>query len=167
MKLLDLLAEALSAEKEAALKAKFVNPPAPKDEPMSMNMGDPRKISEREFKILVDSDPTANGNYLQWMLNKYIALDRNERKRFIQDGHNESVKELLTFFDRFKQRIAKVDPNIPKDINQFKSLNDFENMLGAVKAKIEGEGGEENLGPEKFKFMKDIKAIGSVDGYVV
>jgi len=167
MKLLDLLAEALNAEKEAALKAKFVNPPASKDEPMGMNAGDPRKISEREFKTLVDSDPTANGNYLQWMLTRYTALDRNERKRFIQDGHNESVKELLAFFDRFKQRIAKVDPSIPKDINQFKSLNDFENMLGAVKAKIEGEGGGENLGPEKFKFMKNIKAIGSVDGFVV
>lgn len=167
MKLLDLLAEALSAEKEAALKAKFVNPPIPKDAPRGIDMGDPRKISEKEFQTLVNSDPTPNGNYLQWMLNKYTALDRTERKRFIQDGHNEQVKELLTFFDRFKQRIAKVDPTIPKDINQFKSLNDFENMLGAVKAKIEGEGGEENLGPEKFKFMKDIKAIGSVDGYVV
>jgi hypothetical protein len=167
MKLLDLLAEALNAEKEAALKAKFVNPSTSKDEPMGMNMGDPRKISEREFKTLVDSDPTANGNYLQWMLTRYTALDRTERKRFIQDGHNESVKELLTFFDRFKQRIAKVDPSVPKDINQFKSLNDFENKLGAVKAKIEGVGEEENLGPEKFKFMKNIKAIGSVDGFVV
>ena len=167
MKLLDLLTEALNAEKEAALKAKFVNPPASKDEPMGMNMGDPKKISEREFKTLVDSDPTANGNYLQWMLTRYTALDRTERKRFIQDGHNESVKELLTFFDRFKQRITKVDPSIPKDINQFKSLNDFENKLGAVKAKIEGVGEEENLGPEKFKMMQYIKVIGNVNGFVV
>ena len=126
MKLLDLLAEALNAEKEAALKAKFVNLPLSKDEPMSMIVGDPKKISEKEFKTLVNSDPTANGNYLQWMLTRYTALDRTERKRFIQDGHNEQIKELLIFFDRFKQRIVKADPTIPKDINQFKSLNDFE-----------------------------------------
>jgi hypothetical protein len=101
------------------------------------------------------------------MLTKYTALDRNERKRFIQDGHNESVKELLTFFDKFKQKISKVDPSVPKDINQFKSLNDFENKLGAVKAKIDGESGGENLGPEKFKLMKYIKPIGSVNNFIV
>ena len=165
--LLSILSEALSQEKEAALKAKFVNPPIPKDAPRGIDMGDPKKISEKEFKTLVNSDPTANGNYLQWMLIRYTALDRTERKRFIQDGHNEQVKELLIFFDRFKQRIAKVDPTIPKDINQFKSLNDFENRLGAVKAKIEGVDEEENLGPEKFRMMKYIKVIGNVDGFVV
>jgi hypothetical protein len=185
MKLLDLLAEALNAEKEAALKAKFVNPPASKDDPMGMNAGDPRKISEKEFKILVDSDPTSNGSYLQWMLNKYTALDRTERKRFIQDGHNERVKELLDFFNKPSNKpILKKAVNNPKikekvgniylDINQYKSLHDFENIMSSIRALTSGEeeptsNDIETSGEPKFvETLKYPRKIGiTASGYTV
>ena len=53
MKLLNILAEALSAEKEAALKAKFVNKKS-KDDETQPEERDPNKISEKEFKALLD-----------------------------------------------------------------------------------------------------------------
>ena len=60
MKLLNILAEALSAEKEAALKAKFVNKKS-KDDETQPEERDPNKISEKEFKALLDIDETPNG----------------------------------------------------------------------------------------------------------
>ena len=171
MRLLDLLAEAISAEKEAALKAKFVQP-VDKDAPKGMGSTDPNKISEKEFKALVDIDETPNGTYLNWIIPRYVKLDRTERKRFFEDGHNEEVKELLPYFDRFKQRIKKLNiDGFQADINLYKTLRDFENTIKAAKAKIEGgNDDEEQAGPEKFKGINiaPIKVLGQTpSGFVV
>ena len=102
MRLLHLLAEALSAEKEAALRSKFVQV---KDKENPMAAMDPNKISEKEFKALLDIDETPNGTYLNWIIPRYVKMDRTERQRFFNDGHNEQVKELLVFFDKNKHRV--------------------------------------------------------------
>ena len=99
MKLLDLLAEALSAEKEAALRDKYVQVTNTED-PMAKRMIDPSKISEREFKALLDIDQTPNGTYMNWILPRYVKLDRTERKRFFED-HN--LKYFLLFAKQLKQ----------------------------------------------------------------
>jgi hypothetical protein len=172
MKLLNILAEALSAEKEAALKAKFVNKKS-KDDETQPEERDPNKISEKEFKALLDIDETPNGTYLNWIIPRYVKLDRTERKRFFEDGHNEEVKSLLPFFDRFKQRIKKLNiDGFQADINLYKTLRDFENAISAAKAKIEGgdDEGKEQVGPEKFRGINiaPIKVLGKTpSGFVV
>jgi len=168
MRLLDLLAEALSQEKEAALRDKFVQV---KDKENPMAGMDPNKISEKEFKALLDIDQTPNGTYMNWILPRYVKMDRTERQRFFEDGHNEQVKELLVFFDKNKQRIKKLGiENFQADINLYKTLRDFENILGAAKAKVEGEGEQVNTGPEKLRgaFIEPIKIIGTTpSGFTV
>ena len=171
MKLLNILAEALSAEKEAALRAKFVNKKS-KDDETQPEERDPNKISDKEFKALLDIDETPNGTYLNWIIPRYVKLDRTERKRFFEDGHNEEVKTLLPFFDRFKQRIKKLNiDGFQADINLYKTLRDFENVINVAKAKIEGEGEEQvNAGPEKLRgaFIAPITVLGQTpSGFVV
>ena len=169
MRLLHLLAEALSAEKEAALRNKFVQV---KDKENPMAGMDPNKISEKEFKALLDIDETPNGTYLNWIIPRYVKMDRTERQRFFNDGHNEQVKELLVFFDKNKQRIKKLNiEDFQADINLYKTLRDFENVLGTAKATIEG-GSEDTVqaGPEKYKAVNiaPIKILGTTpSGFVV
>jgi hypothetical protein len=138
MRLLDLLAEALSAEKESTLRDKFVVGPDEKG-------FQPNKITEKEFNALLAIDESPNGKYLNWILPRYVKLDRTERARFFQDGHNDRVKELLVFFDNpsSKSKIKKAInnpkikekvPNIYLDINQYNSLRDFENILSALQS---------------------------------
>ena len=171
MKLLNILAEALSAEKEAALKAKFVNKKSKDDETQPAE-NDPNKISEKEFKALLDIDETPNGTYLNWIIPRYAKLDRTERKRFFEDGHNEAIKILLPFFDRFKQKIKKLNiDGFQADINLYKTLRDFENVVGVAKSKIEGEGEEQvNAGPEKLRgaFIAPVTVLGQTpSGFIV
>jgi hypothetical protein len=174
VKLLSILSEALSQEKEAALRDKYVQV-VDKEDPMTKRMGsemmDPTKISEKEFKALLDIDQTPNGTYMNWLIPRYVKLDRTERKRFFDDNHNEVVKELLGFFDKNKQRLKKVVDNFQADINLYKTLSDFENIVGAAKAKISGGDQEqEQLGPEKFgaAFIKPIEILGKTSsGFVV
>ena len=171
MKLLDLLAEAISAEKEKALRDKFVQV-VDKDAPKGMVPFEPNKITDKEFKALVDIDQTPNGSYLNWIITRYVKLDRTERKRFFEDQHNEQVKELLPYFDRFKQRIKKLNINgFQADINLYKTLRDFENIISAARAKIEGQGEEDKeVGPEQFRGIKiaPIKIVGETpSGFVI
>lgn len=170
MKLLDLLAEALSAEKEKALRDKFVQQKDP-NTPREMMPFEPNKISEKEFKALLDIDETPNGVYLNWIIPRYVKLDRTERKRFFDDGHNEQIKELLPFFDKNKQRLKKSNiEGYQADINLYKTLRDFENIIGAAKAQLSGGEEQEGLGPEKFSagFIKPIQVLGKTpSGFVV
>lgn len=170
MKLLNLLAEALSAEKEKALRDKFVQV-VDKDVPKGMTTFEPNKISDKEFKALVDIDQTPNGTYLNWLIPRYVKLDRTERKRFFDDGHNEEVKALLPFFDKNKQRIKKLNiDGFQPDINLYKTLRDFENIIGVAKAKIEGSSEEVQAGPEKFRgaFIAPITILGQTpSGFTV
>jgi hypothetical protein len=171
MRLLDLLAEAISAEKEKALRDKFVQV-VDKDAPKGMAPFEPNKISEKEFKALVDIDQSPNGAYLNWLIPRYVKLDRTERKRFFEDGHNEEVKNFIPFFDKNKQRLKKLNiDGFQADINLYKTLRDFENIMGVAKAKIEGSGEEQiNAGPEKLRgaFIAPITILGQTpSGFVV
>ena len=170
MKLLNLLAEALSAEKEKALRDKFVQV-VDKDVPKGMVTFEPNKISDKEFKALVDIDQTPNGTYLNWLIPRYVKLDRTERKRFFDDGHNEEVKVLLPFFDKNKQRIKKLNiDGFQPDINLYKTLRDFENIIGVAKSKIEGGAEEVQAGPEKLRgaFIAPITILGQTpSGFTV
>jgi hypothetical protein len=143
MRLLDLLAEALSQEKENALRDKFVVGAEEKG-------FQPNKLTEKEFKAVLAIDESPNGKYLNWILPRYVKLDRTERARFFQDGHNDRVKELLVFFDNpsSKSKIKKAinNPkikekvtNIYLDINQYNSLRDFENILSALQSFLSDE----------------------------
>jgi hypothetical protein len=143
MRLLDLLAEALSAEKQQALKDKFVVGVEEKG-------FQPNKMTQKEFDLILKIDESPNGKYLNWLLPRYAKLDRTERARFIKDGHNDRVKELLNFFDNpsNKSKIKKAInnpkikekiPNIYSDINQYNSLQDFENIVSTLQSLLSDE----------------------------
>jgi len=170
MKLLNLLAEALSAEKEKALRDKFVQV-VDKNVPKGMVTFEPNKISDKEFKALVDIDSTPNGTYLNWLIPRYVKLDRTERKRFFDDGHNEEIKVFLPFFDKNKQRIKKLNiDGFQPDINLYKTLRDFENIIGVAKSKMEGGAEEVQAGPEKLRgaFIAPITVLGQTpSGFTV
>ena len=129
MKLLDLLAEAISQEKQDALKAKFV---VGADEKGFA----PNKMTQKEFDQILKIDDSPNGKYLNWLLPRYAKLDRTERARFFKDGHNEEVKNGLEWFEKNARRAKKVIADFKNDINQYKELRDFENEIGAARAKI-------------------------------
>jgi hypothetical protein len=163
MKLLDLLAEALSQEKEIALKDKFVVGAEEKG-------FQPNKMTQKEFDLILKIDESPNGKYLNWLLPRYAKLDRTERARFIKDGHNEEVKSGLEWFEKNSKRVKKVIPDFKNDINQYPTLNSFENEIGAAKAKIDGGEGEVQAGPEKLRgaFIAPIKLLGQTpSGFTV
>jgi hypothetical protein len=163
MRLLDLLAEAISQEKQQALKDKFVVGAEEKG-------FQPNKMTQKEFDLILKIDESPNGKYLNWLLPRYAKLDRTERARFIKDGHNEEVKNGLEWFEKNAKRVKKVMPDFKNDINQYKELQDFENEIGVAKAKVEGGEGEVQAGPEKLRgaFIAPIKLIGKTpSGFVV
>ena len=163
MKLLDLLAEAISQEKENALKDKFIVGAEEKG-------FQPNKMTQKEFDLILKIDESPNGKYLNWLLPRYAKLDRTERARFIKDGHNEEVKSGLEWFEKNSKRVKKVIPDFKNDINQYPTLNSFENEIGAAKAKIDGGSGEEQAGPEKLRgaFIAPIKVLGQTpSGFTV
>jgi len=138
---------------------------------------DPNKMNEKEFKALVQVDPSKDGSYLRWLVMRYIRMDRNERQRWFQDGHDEQVKNLLIFFDanKKKPKVVALDPNsFYKDINQYKSFEDFEYKLGSVEDKLtksEKETGasQDNI-PSQVRgtLIDPIKLLGKTpSGYYV
>jgi hypothetical protein len=163
MKLLDLLAEAISQEKQDALKAKFV---VGADEKGFA----PNKMTQKEFDQILKIDDSPNGKYLNWLLPRYAKLDRTERARFFKDGHNEEVKNGLEWFEKNARRAKKVIADFKNDINQYKELRDFENEIGAARAKIEGGEEEVQVGPEKLRgaYIAPIKVLGNTpSGFTV
>jgi len=184
VKLLDILAEAISAEKEQALRDKFVQEKGKTDQGIPFVGTDPNKISEKEFKELLAIDETPNGTYLNWIILRYSKLNPTERKRFFNDEHNERVKELLTFFNnpsnKAKLKKSLTNPkintgNLYLDINQYKTLEDFENAMAPVQAlfsteetptgsKTKATSGEP-LFTETFQYIEKIGTTSS--GYTV
>jgi hypothetical protein len=146
-------------------------------DPNKMSEMDPNKMSEKEFKALTQVDPSKDGSYLRWLVMRYIRMNRNERQRWFQDGHDEQVKNLLTFFDNNKKKpkVVALDPNsFYKDINQYKSFEDFEYKLGSVEDKLtkgEKDAGEsqDSIPPQvRGALIDPIKLLGKTpSGYYV
>jgi len=173
MKLVDLLLENQREQTVNKLKKDFVQI-RDKENPIPM---DPNKVSEKEFQALVDIDPTQDGSYLKWLFTRYMRLDRSERQRFFNDNHNTAVKDLLGFFEVNKKKpkvVALGGADFSKDINQYKSFEDFEYKMDGVKDKLENSGAPEgesqdSIPPQVRQALIDpIKLIGKTKtGYYV
>jgi hypothetical protein len=163
IKLLYILSESLSSEKENALKNKFVVGAEEKG-------FQPNKITQEEFDLILKIDGSSNGKYLNWLLPRFAKLGKTERLRFIEDGHNEEVKSGLEWFEKNAKRVKKVIPNFKNDINQYPTLNDFENEIGAAKARVESEDKEVKTVPEKLRgaYIEPITILGKTpSGFIV
>jgi hypothetical protein len=89
---------------------------------------DPKKIEEwAEF------DPTTSKTYLDWMCK--MTIKGEPRLRLPEDG--ESVKEVLSFFDRYKHRFQI------RDINAYKSFHQLRDLYRDMNDKVSSDEKQE------------------------
>lgn len=91
------------------------------------------KLTEPTFQIFVDSDPSRNKQYVQWIIDvfkKHALHDLEEAQRFVVEDMDQAT-EALEQFDCIKEskrfRLNAKDrpgaPNNPKDIRQYDSVS--------------------------------------------
>jgi len=83
-----------------------------------------KSISKNVFSAMSDIgfDKLNNGGYNEWILNQYLKMDNNAKKRFIKDNDIQQVFDALKVFHEKKNKGFFKDP---KDINQYKSIADL------------------------------------------
>ena len=81
-----------------------------------------KNISDDVFNKMksLGFDSLNNGGYSEWVLNRYLTSDENTKKRFVEDLYK--VMDALKIFNEKKNKGFFKDP---KDINQYKSLQDI------------------------------------------
>ena len=124
-------------------------------------------ISKDVFDLMVDSDPSSNKMYTQWMLNTFYRLLKNDNKneaiRFASEDLPLASQYLLIFeSNKRKQKFKTLcsgsfilkDISDPTDINQYKSLSQ---LFDAVDPFIERDISEvESL---LYRFVDSGQAI--------
>lgn len=80
------------------------------------NHGEQLSTPEEIIEVLKNADPSRNQQYLQWIVNRYVAGE------FRLEDVNR-IKVDLQAFERHKKKLEK------KDINQYKSLNDLYDVV--------------------------------------
>lgn len=81
-----------------------------------------QNVPEQDYKRLVFADPTSNplkdkmGKYGKWILSLF-------KQGMLKTGDIPELKDSLTYFDKFKNRIEK------KDINQYRSVHELYNAV--------------------------------------
>ena len=124
-------------------------------------------VSKSVFDLMVDSDPTSNKMYTQWMLNTFYRLlksyTHNDAIRFASEDLPLASQYLLIFeTNKRKQKFKTLcsgsfilkDISDPTDINQYKSLSQ---LFDAVDPFIERDISEvESL---LYRFVDSGQAI--------
>lgn len=81
-----------------------------------------KDVPEQDYKQLIFADPTSNpnkdkmGKYGKWILSLY-------KQGKLNTGDIPELKDSLTYFDKFKNKIEK------KDINQYRSVPELYNAV--------------------------------------
>ncbi len=75
------------------------------------------KVTDEEFKKLLEVDPTGNKEYLQFVISRYLGLSKIEKSRFIKEDW-EIVRRDLEIYHKIKKML----PIEYKDINKIKSF---------------------------------------------
>ena len=92
-------------------------------------------------------DPTPNYQYIQPLMNWYIK----DKFRGFEDSHR--LRDALTLFSRFKQRLDK------RDINQYANINELEDAVEQweleLTKKEKRQQGEYHIDPESYELWKE------------
>ena len=125
------------------------------------------KLSEEIFNDIVEADPSANKQYVQWMIQVFMRHinegDINQATRFLSEDLPEA-SEFLTVFDSVKnkkifKRSAPNRPNAPQDVTNINQYNDLAHLYSIVSPFIgvdddeEGEEGESKLWKKLKKYV--------------
>ena len=97
------------------------------------------------FSKIVDSDPTGNKQYLQWILKLYAIKN-------IQDTDLYKITEWLEIYEKFKRRL----PSSQRDINRVKKHQD---LWDIVKPFQEEETESEKSRKETERIKKDVIVV--------
>ena len=92
-------------------------------------------------------DPTPNYQYIQALMNWYIK----DKFRGFEDSHR--LRDALTLFSRFKQRLDK------RDINQYANINELEDAVEQweleLTKKEKRQQGEYHIDSESYELWKE------------
>ncbi len=108
------------------------------------------KLTTEQFNNIVQSDPTKNKIYVQWLLNK---LNKENPPRFFEDLYK--IKEYLDIFDRLKNKFKE------KDINEY-SFEEFKNDAIRIKnesgdLEFKDDGGSKD--PNQLSLFEILKKL--------
>jgi len=168
LNLIDLILEnqalfsLLSEEgRESVLRSKFI---------------DSKLVNDYVFNKILDTDPTRNKTYSQWLLNQYVKTvvkpfpelkpgqfnpEKGTAQRVFLEDLN-GIEEALLVFDRFKKRFSE------KDINKY-TIPKFKKVALEVQDTLsdieKSASGEHRFSADEAKFPE--YKIGTVDGYTV
>lgn len=106
--------------------------------------------AEDYFQFAVESDPTHNKVYLQWILNTYLRMTADRLMFIYQDIYQ--WKETLANFDRLKSRM----PQNLRDINKYKYIVDIEIEIEPY---TDVKSAREIKRDEVAAFKKDIEIV--------
>lgn len=98
------------------------------------------KLSEEIFESIVDSDPSSNNQFVQWMIGVFIRFVKedniDEAIRFLTEDLPEASEYLEVFENVRKKKVFKTGapnrPNAPDnvtDINQYTSLSQLYSVV--------------------------------------
>lgn len=113
---------------------------------------------KKVWKQLIDTDPTKNKQYLQWIIQKEIGGNPNYWKDKNYFGWREDsyqIEEFLTKFDELKRKNKIPVPY--NDINKFKSIGELTNYIVILTDKLE-KIDKTNLKEKEGKLIKSKQA---------
>lgn len=110
------------------------------------------KLSEEIFNDIVESDPSPNKQYVQWMIQVFMRHinegDIEQAIRFLSEDLPEA-NEFLTVFDSVKnkklfKRSAPNRPNAPQNVTDINQYSDLSHLYSVVSPFIGAEDDEES-----------------------
>jgi hypothetical protein len=128
------------------------------------------KLTEPTFQIFVDSDPSKNKQYVQWIIDvfkKHALHNTEEAQRFVVEDMDQAT-DALEQFDCVKEskkfRLNAKDrpgaPSNPKDIRQYDSISQLYTVVSGFicgEDDDDGEGGDTGgLSKKGHKLFTDI-----------
>jgi len=134
-----------------------------------------KKQYEKLFYFLVDCDPTDNKEYVSWLLNLYSQQLKDRVS--IRDGYTDNVfssfeinnfyedlitkgKEALEVFSFLKKtNVLHIDR---RDINQYKTLTKFLDMVKPYMIKDEGDDSVHTLDHKELKCIHNFVEYGKL-----
>jgi len=150
MRAYEFITEALSPAAIEATSGRFgqqLMAKLAKDPQGSSMKDDPSKFIEWVANTI---DPTGNSKYTKWIITRFV--DPNGGIRFVEDL--SKLTEPLTRYAKLTQ--SGVIPTSSRDINQFKNMNSFLNLMDQY---AEKKTGREEKSNEEQELIKSGQAV--------
>lgn len=90
------------------------------------------KVGDKVFQQIMETDPTYNKQYAQWIFNLFLKVETEERRKiFLEDLYK--TKEDLSIFYKYKDRLSVE----LRDINRFKNTEELYHSVKEISANPE------------------------------